>query len=109
VAALDNPSTNSLPAAISPSKIIVASSEPKQSNTDSQALTPFPTAKLRLIRSPVRAAMAAKIRPPHPSDLRAPGPFTQVKGYYLITKGQECGIFYNWYIFNIPSFKDDVS
>ncbi|KAI6018114.1 hypothetical protein BKA83DRAFT_89073, partial [Pisolithus microcarpus] len=33
---------------------------------------------------------------PHPSRISLPKSNTAVQGYYVITVGQEVGIFYNW-------------
>lgn len=37
---------------------------------------------------------------PHPDELRPPSG-VKIKGYYVVTIGQEVGIFFHWYVFYV--------
>lgn len=40
---------------------------------------------------------------PHPDEIRMPQPGQHVHGYYVITRGRECGIFFNWYVIHVAA------
>jgi hypothetical protein len=76
------------------------------SSSHPHAFSPSPTTTQSHCQSHATAINVVTYVPPvpHPTELVAPHPDEEPDAYWIITIGQEVGIFYHWYVTHVLIF-----
>ena len=87
-----------------PSLSLSSSPSPSPSPPPLQTISPVPSPLVPARATPSRPAPVGTYRMahpvPHPDEIIPPAPGQYIHGYYVVFRGRECGIFYNWYAYS---------